>query len=41
VIDRVLPAFPAGLSERAVGAVLAEVRARSNALAGDAAPVNT
>jgi hypothetical protein len=37
----VLPAFPAGLSERAVGAVLAEVRARSNALAGDAAPVNT
>ena len=36
VIDRVLPAFPAGLSEEDVGAVLADVKARSNALGHNA-----
>jgi len=38
VIDRVMPAFPAGLSEEAVGAVLAEVREQSNALGGKVYP---
>jgi len=41
VIDRVMPAFPAGLSEDAVGMVLAEVRQRSNALGDNVAPAPT
>ena len=41
VIDRVLPAFPAGLSEDAVGTVLAEVRERSNALGDNVTPAHT
>jgi probable F420-dependent oxidoreductase len=41
VIDRVMPAFPAGLSEDAVGVVLAEVRERSNTLGNNVIPVIT
>ena len=41
VIDRVMPAFPTGLSEEAVGVVLEEVRERSNALGGNVAPAHT
>ena len=41
VIDRVMPAFPTGLSEEAVDAVLDELRQRSNALGGNVAPAHT
>ena len=41
VIDRVLPAFPAGLSEAAAGTVLADVRERSKALGDNVTPEHT